>query len=168
VSQSSQGNRETILVVEDEPAILMLVRSILEGAGFRVLAARSANEARLVAEGFPRTIHLLLTDVIMPGGSGPELATHLKEQRPDMGVILMSGHADRGILGQNHDWYFLKKPFLSSALLILSNDVLRFTPRPSAAWPCSRSSSRLSPARCVANVSQKRLFGGESDGHFVC
>ena len=125
MTQSPQELRETILVVDDEPAILTLVQSILEGADFRVLLARSANDAKLVAEGFPGTVHLLLTDVMMPDGSGSELATHLTEQRPDMGVILMSGHADRGILGQNHDWYFLKKPFLSSALLALLSDILR-------------------------------------------
>ena len=75
-----------------------MVKLILEGAGFGVLSATSANEAGLIAEGFPRAIHLLLSDVMMPDVSGPELASALKENRPEMRVMLMSGFADGAML----------------------------------------------------------------------
>jgi two-component system, cell cycle sensor histidine kinase and response regulator CckA len=90
VAQPAKGTLETILLVEDDPAILKIVKLILEEAGFGVLPACSANQARLIAEGFPRTIHLLLSDVMMPDVSGPELATDLKQHRAEMRVMLMS------------------------------------------------------------------------------
>src|ERR1022692_3643502 len=79
---------ETVLVAEDDAAILRLVRVILEEAGFEVLAASSAKEAIRVAAHFSRTIHLLLSDVMMPDMCGPELADVLKQRRPDMRVML--------------------------------------------------------------------------------
>ncbi len=124
VTQVPREIRETILVVEDDSAILNMVKLILEGAGFEVLSAGSANQARLIAEGFPRPIHLLLSDVMMPDVSGPELAKALKQDRPDMRVMLMSGFADGAILVLNHGWHFIAKPFLASALLARANDVL--------------------------------------------
>ena len=124
MTHSSGGFRETILVVEDEPGILGLVQSILETAGFRVLTARNAEEAKAVAEGFPKTVHLLLTDVMMPDVSGPELADELKKLRPEMEVILMSGHADGAIHVRNRCWRFLRKPFVSSVLLAEVTDTL--------------------------------------------
>jgi DNA-binding response OmpR family regulator len=118
---------ETILVVEDDSAILELVKLILDEAGFEVLSAVSVDQASLVAEGFPRTIHLLLSDVMMPDGSGPELAGRLKEHRPDMRVILMSGFAGGAMLFLNYGWHFIRKPFLATALLARVNDVLHST-----------------------------------------
>jgi two-component system, cell cycle sensor histidine kinase and response regulator CckA len=76
------------------------------------------------AEGFPRAIHLLLSDVMMPDVSGPELASALKENRPEMRVMLMSGFADGAMLILNHGWHFIAKPFLASALLVRVSDVL--------------------------------------------
>ena len=71
VTQPPRETRETILVVEDDSAILKMVKLIPERAGFEVLSAGFANQARLIAEGFPRPIHLLLSDVMMPDVSGP-------------------------------------------------------------------------------------------------
>lgn len=124
VTQPSKAPRETILVVEDDSAILQLVKIILEEAGFSVLPAASAHQASLIVEGFPRAIHLLLSDVMMPDVSGPVLATRLKEHRPDMRVMLMSGYADGAMLFLNHGWHFIQKPFLASSLLVRVNDVL--------------------------------------------
>lgn len=115
---------ETILLVEDDPAILKLVALILDEAGFSVLAIGSANQARLVAETCPHAIHLLLSDVIMPDMSGPELAKALKQYRPEMLVMLMSGYADGAMLVLNHGWQFIRKPFLATELLAQVNDVL--------------------------------------------
>ena len=115
---------ETILVVEDDPAILKMVKVILEESGFEVLSGGSANQARLIEEGFPRPIHLLLSDVMMPDVSGPDLAGALKQNRPKMRVMLMSGFADGALLVLNHGWHFIAKPFLASELLARVNDVL--------------------------------------------
>jgi DNA-binding NtrC family response regulator len=115
---------ETVLVAEDDAAILRLVRVILEEAGFEVLAASSAKEAIRVAAHFSRTIHLLLSDVMMPDMCGPELADVLKQRRPDMRVMLMSGYADGAMLVLNHGWHFIQKPFLPTALLGRVTDVL--------------------------------------------
>jgi len=123
-TQPSKAVQETILVIEDDAAILRLVSVILEEAGFSVLAAGSADQAILIADGYPRAIHLLLSDVMMPDVSGPELAKRLKEHRPDMRVMLMSGYADGAMLFLNYGWHFIRKPFLASALLERVNDVL--------------------------------------------
>ena len=124
MTQASKGPLETILVVEDDLGILTMVKLVLEEAGYEVLPAGSARDARLIAEGFPRAIHLLLSDVMMPDVSGPELAESLKEYRGEMRVMLMSGFADGAMLVLNHGWHFIQKPFLVSALLVRVNDVL--------------------------------------------
>ena len=120
----SQAILPTILVVEDDPSILKMVKLILEEAGLGVLSASSAHQARLIAESFPHSIHLLLSDVMMPDVSGPELANTLKQNRPEMRVMLMSGFADGAMLVLNHGWHFVAKPFLATALLARVNDVL--------------------------------------------
>jgi two-component system cell cycle sensor histidine kinase/response regulator CckA len=118
------GVPETILVVEDDATILGLVQAILEDAGFEVLAASSAKKAMRVEAHFPRTIHLLLSDIMMPDLAGPELAAVLKQRRPEMRVMLMSGYADGAMLVLNHGWHFIQKPFLPVALLGRVTDVL--------------------------------------------
>ena len=115
---------ETILVVEDDAAILRLVQIILEGGGFEVLVASSAKKAIRVEADFSRTIHLLLSDVMMPDMCGPDLADVLKQRRPEMRVMLMSGYADGAMLVLNHGWHFIRKPFLPTALLDSVTDVL--------------------------------------------
>ena len=115
---------ETILVVEDDAAILRLVQLILEEAGFEVLAVSSAKEAIRIEADFSRTIHLLLSDVMMPDMCGPDLADVLKQRRPEMRVMLMSGYADGAMLVLNHGWHFIRKPFLPTALLDSVTDVL--------------------------------------------
>ena len=125
MTQPSQTIHQTILVVEDDPAILKMVRLIFEQAGYRVLSAGSANQARLIEESFPHSIHLLLSDVMMPDVSGPELANTLKRNRPEMRVMLMSGFADGAMLVLNHGWHFIAKPFLPPALLARVNDMLQ-------------------------------------------
>ncbi|MGA2736278.1 MAG: response regulator [Bryobacteraceae bacterium] len=115
---------ETVLVVEDDTAILKLVQFILEEGGFEVLAASSAKKAIRIEAVFSRTIHLLLSDVMMPDMCGPDLADVLKLRRPEMRVMLMSGYADGAMLVLNHGWHFIQKPFLPVALLGSVTDVL--------------------------------------------
>src|SRR6185436_9961244 len=115
--------RKTILVVEDTALVLKTVRMILEKANFTVLAAASADEAMRLAES-AKTIDLLLSDVMMPDVSGPDLALKLKELRPEMRVILMSGYDSGGMLVLNYGWYFIEKPFVAVQLVAKINGVL--------------------------------------------
>ncbi|MDZ7698917.1 MAG: PAS domain S-box protein [Deltaproteobacteria bacterium] len=120
VSQASPGGSETILVVEDEEQVRNLAVTILTGYGYRVLTAGNGPEAVETAEGHEGPIHLLLTDVVMPGGmNGRELADALTGLRPEMKVLFMSGYTDNAI-GHHGDLdagvNFLQKPFTSDAL----------------------------------------------------
>ena len=120
------GN-ETILVVEDEPAVRRLARKFLETNGYRVVEARDAAEAMEAAQLHSGTIDLLLTDVIMPEFSGPELAKRLRERQPDLKVLYMSGYPgefiERHGVSQQEQGY-LQKPFSSEALAIKTREVL--------------------------------------------
>jgi two-component system, cell cycle sensor histidine kinase and response regulator CckA len=115
--------QKTILVVEDTVLVLNTVCRILERAKFTVLAAGSAEEAMRLA-GFARTIDLLLSDVMMPDMSGPDLALQLKELRPEMRVMLMSGYPDGAMLVLNYGWHFIEKPFVPARLVAKINEVL--------------------------------------------
>ena len=123
MTPSPKALRETILVVEDTVLVLNTVRMILERANFTVLTAASADEAMRLA-GCGKTIDLLLSDVTMPDISGPDLALKLKELRPEMRVILMSGYDSGGMLVLNYGWYFIEKPFVAVQLVAKINEVL--------------------------------------------
>jgi two-component system cell cycle sensor histidine kinase/response regulator CckA len=84
---------ETILLVDDEADILVTAREMLEGQGFQILDALNAEEAVRVAAAHAGPIHLLLTDIVMPGASGQDLAQLLGLQRPDLRVLYMSSCA---------------------------------------------------------------------------
>jgi signal transduction histidine kinase/CheY-like chemotaxis protein len=86
--------KETILLVEDEDQVRTVISEILKNAGFQVLEARSPGEALPICEQHPVTIHLLLTDVVMPGMNGRELAQQVVSMRPDINVVFMSGYTD--------------------------------------------------------------------------
>ncbi len=102
---------ETILVVEDEVLIRSLAREILAGQGYAVLEAGGADEALRRAAEHPGPIHLLLTDVVMPGRSGVELAKDLLARRPGLRVVYMSGYADRAVQADVPGVAFVQKPF---------------------------------------------------------
>jgi two-component system, cell cycle sensor histidine kinase and response regulator CckA len=111
----------TILLVEDELAVRRLASKLLRQQGYTVLEAANGLEALRLASDQKQPIHLLLTDVVMPGMSGPELALHLGQEQPDMKVIYMSGYADEalgnhGILAEGMD--FLQKPFTPHDLTV--------------------------------------------------
>jgi CheY-like chemotaxis protein len=88
-----EGRMATILLVDDEPDIRSLVRDVLGPQGYRILEAGDADEALRVAHGHGEPIDLLLTDVVMPGMHGHELAARLLAQRPELKVLYMSGFA---------------------------------------------------------------------------
>ncbi len=111
---------ETILVVEDEAALLAVARKILEGAGYQVLAAHGAEEALATSASFAGRIHLLLTDVVMPGRGGMALALALAAARPALEVLYMSGYSDEAMLPAGvvaTGTHFLAKPFTPEELL---------------------------------------------------
>lgn len=85
----------TVLVVEDEEEVRALARDVLELSGCTVLEARDVDDAVRLAETHAGPIHLLVTDVMMPGASGPELARRLRAHRPDLRVLCMSGYPER-------------------------------------------------------------------------
>jgi len=111
---------ETILVVEDNDQVLDMIVKILDRYGYRTLPARDGAEAVRVARDFEGEIHLLLTDVIMPGLSGKEVAERLRSERPDMKVLFMSGYTEniimqKGIL--SGDIHYIQKPFSFEGLV---------------------------------------------------
>lgn len=119
--------RETVLVVEDEPAVLRLAVRVLERKGYTVLKARDGLEGETVANAHQGQIDLLLTDVVMPKASGKQLAEKLLVSRPDLKVLYMSGYTDNsivhhGILDANT--HFLEKPFSLNALAKKVREVL--------------------------------------------
>ena len=104
------GDRSTILVVEDEEAIRELVRTVLAPIGARVLLAGSAEEALAAAAGEAQ-IDLLLTDVVLPGEHGTQLATTLRDAHPALTVIYMTGWREHVALDGIPDAMVLSKPF---------------------------------------------------------
>jgi PAS domain S-box-containing protein len=118
---------ETILLVEDEEAVRELASRILSAKGYSVVAARSTKEAEQFAEKRGAKIHLLLTDIIMPGTSGRELAQRITARHPGTRVLYMSGYTDNvlaqgGVLEAGLS--FLQKPFTPGALVQKVRDVL--------------------------------------------
>jgi two-component system cell cycle sensor histidine kinase/response regulator CckA len=110
---------ETVLVVEDDDAVRSLTTTILRGHGYNVLDAGNGQEACLVAKSHRGRIHLLLTDVVMPGMNGKELSKMLLGLYPQLKVLLMSGYAEnviarRGVL--DSEVAFIQKPFTSDGL----------------------------------------------------
>jgi two-component system, cell cycle sensor histidine kinase and response regulator CckA len=120
---------ETILLVEDEGDLRRPLAEILEDRGYLVLAAASGGEALRLAARHDGPIHLLVTDVVMPGISGRELASQLTPKRPETRVIFTTGYpedvvAEEQLLGDGPH-HFLKKPFSSQALMQLIQEVLQ-------------------------------------------
>lgn len=110
----------TVLVVDDEREVRSLVRRLLESEGFAVLEAADGNEALRIAARLSGAIQVLLTDVLMPGLSGPELAAQLQVRDPSIGAIFMSGYQGATALGEalrRTRASFVQKPFSRTALL---------------------------------------------------
>jgi PAS domain S-box-containing protein len=113
------GGSETILLTEDAAVVRDLTCDLLRAAGYRVLAAATPDEALALCENHSGTIDLLLTDVVLPGMSGRELAEHARRVRPKMRVLFVSGYPDDEMvrLGiQREEAVFLAKPFTADAL----------------------------------------------------
>ena len=110
---------ETVLVAEDNDPVRDVTLKILDQFGYRTLEARDGEEAVRVSRDFEGEIHLLLTDVIMPGMSGKELSERLRSTRPDMKVLYMSGYTENIIMQKGllpEDIHYIQKPFSFKAL----------------------------------------------------
>ncbi|AQX36478.1 hypothetical protein B2D07_19965 [Desulfococcus multivorans] len=117
--KAPNGRGETVLLVEDEPAILKMGKQLVEGLGYTVLPATGPEEAVTLAAAHPGRIHLLVTDVVMPGMSGRDLAQRLQSTHPDIQVLFVSGYtadiiAHHGVLDDGVT--FLQKPFSRKTL----------------------------------------------------
>jgi two-component system cell cycle sensor histidine kinase/response regulator CckA len=131
--QETQRGWETILLVEDEEAVRELIYAVLTEHGYDVIAARDPEHAIKLATSYAREIHMLLTDVIMPGMSGRELANNVSARRPGIRILFMSGYTDNvittgGMLEKG--LAFLQKPFSPSTLIQKVREVLTPTPAP--------------------------------------
>jgi two-component system cell cycle sensor histidine kinase/response regulator CckA len=114
VSLAAVGGSETILLVEDEESVRQLVRETLASRGYQVLEAENGAAALALAAAHPNTIHLVVTDVVMPGLGGHELAQQLLAARPGIKVLYLSGYAEDALatpLDTDAQKAFLQKPF---------------------------------------------------------
>ncbi|MDF3071280.1 MAG: multi-sensor hybrid histidine kinase [Polyangiaceae bacterium] len=117
--KAEPGGQETVLLVEDDPPLRAAVQRMLASQGYRVLAARHGQEATQLALKHGDEIALLITDVVMPNLSGPEVAKSVKAHVPNLKVLFMSGYTDHAVLRSgelNAAVNFLQKPFSSHAL----------------------------------------------------
>jgi two-component system, cell cycle sensor histidine kinase and response regulator CckA len=118
LSPSVRG-KETILLVEDDNQVREFAKAVLTGCGYSVLIAENPHQALCISQEHQDHIDLLLTDVVLPGASGRELAERMVGHRPTMRVLYMSGYTDsvithHGVLDDG--MFFLEKPFTSVSL----------------------------------------------------
>jgi two-component system, cell cycle sensor histidine kinase and response regulator CckA len=128
--------KETLLLVEDEQAVRAITRHVLQTCGYTILEAAHGAEAIKICEQNPGPIHLLVSDVVMPGMGGRQLAETLLSLRPEMKVLFLSGYTDdavvrHGVLEAGTN--FLQKPFTPASLAEKVREVLdlpRLPPSP--------------------------------------
>jgi CheY-like chemotaxis protein len=120
--ESNEPQRETILLVEDEPAVRQLFAQALARAGYRVHEARNGQEALKVFDQHGDTVDLLLTDMRMPFMGGGELASQLRRRRGSLKLLCISGYAGGNELEFTDD--FLAKPFSREQLLAKVREIL--------------------------------------------
>src|SRR5208282_5656587 len=138
----AEHGQETILLVEDETNLRHLARQYLEIQGYKILEAEDSAAALQIVDGYQGTIDLLLTDVVMPGMNGRELATHISKLLPEVRVLYMSGYTENAI---GHDGTLdpginlLQKPFSLPALKDRVREVLDSEPIPLEVIMASRS-----------------------------
>ena len=125
--QSAPADRETILLVDDEEALRLAARRMLQRAGFTVIQASDGADALRVLAEHAGPVHALVTDVVMPGVGGPELVRRLREVRPDLPTLFISGYTEEGVRTQgalHPDAAFLAKPFSQDDLVRKVREVL--------------------------------------------
>jgi PAS domain S-box-containing protein len=124
--------QETILLTEDEDSVRVVATAALERRGYRVLAAADGESAIAISRAFPGRIDLLISDVVMPGMNGQQLASQLEMMRPGVRVLFVSGYTDDAVLMKGlalNEGTFLQKPFTSLELARRVRVVLDQSPR---------------------------------------
>jgi two-component system cell cycle sensor histidine kinase/response regulator CckA len=117
----------TVLIADDEPSVLALTATVLEGAGYKVLRAADGTEGLRLGRQYCSEIDVALVDYVMPGMNGSELARGLRKVNPKIRVVMMSGHARDQITGSElnlEEVNFLQKPFSIDALLVVIRNAL--------------------------------------------
>jgi DNA-binding NtrC family response regulator len=129
---ASSSHAAVILVVDDEESVLSLVRTMLWRAGFTVLEALGAEEALHVASEHAGPIHLLVSDILMPGTNGYALADQLTAMRPETKVLFMSGYRDKVLVESTgrgpSNAPLLRKPFTQHGLVSMVEELLDGSP----------------------------------------
>jgi DNA-binding NtrC family response regulator len=131
---------ETLLLVEDESAVRQSGKEFLQSSGYTVLDAPNGDDALRMARSYSDTIHLMITDVVMPRMGGPKLAEELSTERPEMKVLFVSGYAENTVLQHgtiDMASQFLQKPFTLKSLARKINDVLHSAEKVRAATAAS-------------------------------
>src|SRR5258705_11390990 len=126
MKESARGSKQALLLVEDDAAVRMLLMRVLRLAGYEVLEARRGTEALELSDKYEGEIALMVTDVILPGMNGREVADLMATRRPEMSVLFVSGYTDdqplREMLGEGVD--FLSKPILPKTLIQKVSEIL--------------------------------------------
>jgi hypothetical protein len=121
------GGSGIVMIVEDEPAVRRLAKDVLVTAGYTVLEASNGKEALELSEAHDEPLHLLLTDVVMPGMNGRDLARRMLETRPGLRVLFTSGYTDLTVVEEalaDPRTAFLQKPFSPPRLTQAVRDLL--------------------------------------------
>lgn len=120
-------NMRTILVAEDDALVRKLVCRLLTTRGFHVLQADNGKKALELASSFDGEIHMLLSDVVMPGMNGPQVAVKLEKLRPSMKILFMSGFTDNALVFEDDEKveaHFIPKPFSPGSILSKVQELL--------------------------------------------
>jgi signal transduction histidine kinase/ActR/RegA family two-component response regulator len=126
-AESLPAGTETILLVEDEPGVRAFAGEALRMQGYTILEAKHGIDAQVLSKQYPASIHLLLTDVVMPQMNGREVAESLLPKRPGLKVLYMSGYAEQAVINRGimeSGFAFLQKPFTQQALVCKVREVL--------------------------------------------
>jgi FixJ family two-component response regulator len=136
--KSAQAAQETVLLVDDEDEIRELAAYALEEHGYKVLSASHAEEAILLAEKHPKEIRALITDVVMPGINGVQLAGIVGKIVPNLRVLFVSGHSNESISAetlQETRGSYLQKPYRTAALIAKVSETISGTEKSSSPAP---------------------------------
>jgi CheY-like chemotaxis protein len=134
------GGDETVLVVEDEAALRPAISEFLECKGYKVMTAANAGEALQISSAYEGVIDLLITDVVMPGLGGIELAPQLTKSRPELRVVYMSGYAEQTAQPEAFakPRFYIQKPFTLEALAAIARRALDYHEHPPALFSNSQ------------------------------
>ncbi len=148
------GGTDTVLAVDDEPSIRKLIMQTMQPLGYTLLDAPSGEDALKVSDAYPGAIDLLVTDVVMPGMNGMQLAEKIRQRRPDIKVILISGYTDNAIVQQDmidRKLILMQKPIIPTVLAAKVREVL------------GKKNALEKPADTVQDFSGMRILYADDD-----